>query len=158
MSLATDPSLSSRPPSVHIVSYWLPSASQSRCVCLLPPQAEGVSQKALSEIERRHQDIASLQSSIEELAEIWRHVATLVESQVTCGGREDGNSEEIWFLLQIRLTLVLSIQGELMDNIERNVASAIEYVKASEVETDKAVWYKKNPYKVFRRTNQKPSH
>lgn len=50
------------------------------------------------------------------------------------------------------------MQGELVDNIERNVASAVEHVKVSEVETDKAVWYKRNPYKVFRRTNQKPSH
>lgn len=52
----------------------------------------------------------------------------------------------------------MSFQGELVDNIERNVANAVEYVKASEDKTDKAVWYKKNPYKVFRRTNQKPSN
>lgn len=53
---------------------------------------------------------------------------------------------------------VLFVQGELVDNIERNVASAVEYVRVSEDEAAKAVWYKKNPYKVFRRTTQKPSH
>lgn len=135
-----------------------PGACQSRCLCPRPPQAEGVSHQALSEIERRHRDIASLQSSIEELADIWRHVAALVESQVTCTGKGGGDSEEAWVLRQIKLTAILSVQGELMDNIERNVASAVEYVKVSEDETAKAVWYKRNPYKVFRRTNQKPSH
>lgn len=64
-----------------------PLACQSRCFCPHPPQAEDVSLHALSEIERRHRDIASLQSSIEELADIWRDVAALVESQVTCRGQ-----------------------------------------------------------------------
>ncbi|XP_075885208.1 syntaxin-1A-like [Nelusetta ayraudi] len=100
-----------------------------RQIAIFTPAAVGVSSQALSEIELRHQDIASLQSSIEELADIWRHVAALVESQ-----------------------------GELVDNIERNVTSAAEYVEASTKKTDDAVWYKKNPYKVFRRSNQKPSH
>lgn len=135
-------------------------ARQSPFLCPRPPQAEGVSHQALSEIERRHRDIASLQSSIEELADIWRHVAALVESQVTCGGKGGRNSEEAGVLQQVRFVkyAILSVQGELVDNIERNVASAVEYVKVSEDETHKAVWYKKNPYKVFRRTNQKPSH
>lgn len=56
------------------------------------------------------------------------------------------------------MTAVSSNQGELVDNIERNVTSAAEYVEASTNKTDDAVWYKKNPYKVFRRSNQKPSH
>lgn len=56
-------------------------------------------------------------------------------------------------------------QGEMVNNIEKNVTSAAEYVDASKVETCKAVTYKKNPYKVaslpgflksFRKKNTKP--
>lgn len=39
-------------------------------------------------------------------------------------------------------------QGELINNIEKNVTSAAEYVDASKAETCKAVAYKKNPYKI----------
>lgn len=119
----------------------------------------GVSSQALSEIERRHRDIASLQSSIQELADIWRHVAALVESQVTFGGQGEAGIEiEAWVVWRVRLNAVSSNQGELVDNIERNVTTAAEYVEASTNKTGNAVWYKKNPYKVFRRTNHKPSH
>lgn len=81
--------LSSRPLSVRIVSKRLVLnfvPVNHAAFVPLPPQAEGVSHQALSEIERRHRDIVSLQSSIEELADIWRHVAALVESQVTYRG------------------------------------------------------------------------
>lgn len=77
-------------PYCHSAVSPAPSARQSRPFLSPPPQAVGVSSQALSEIERRHRDIASLQSSIEELADIWRHVAALVESQVTSGGGEAG--------------------------------------------------------------------
>lgn len=39
-------------------------------------------------------------------------------------------------------------QGELINNIEKNVTSAAEYVGMSKAETHKAVTYKKNPYKI----------
>ncbi|XP_059214440.1 syntaxin-2-like [Centropristis striata] len=78
-----------------------------------------ISSRALSEIESRHQDIICLESSIKELHEIFADTAMLLE-----------------------------IQGDLINNIEKNVTSAAEYVDASKAETYKAVTYKKNPYKV----------
>ncbi|XP_070845156.1 syntaxin-2-like [Chaetodon trifascialis] len=78
-----------------------------------------ISSQALSEIECRHRDILCLESSIKELHEIFADTAMLLE-----------------------------IQGELINNIERNVTSAAEYVDTSKAETHKAVTYKKNPYKI----------
>lgn len=78
-----------------------------------------ISSQALSEIEYRHQDIISLESSIQELHEIFTDTATLLE-----------------------------IQGELINNIEKNVTSAAEYVDASKAEIGKAVVYKKHPTKI----------
>ncbi|XP_033502147.1 syntaxin-2-like [Epinephelus lanceolatus] len=78
-----------------------------------------ISSQALSEIESRHQDIISLESSIRELHEIFADTAMLLE-----------------------------IQGELINNIEKNVTSAAEYVDKSKAETYKAVTYKKNPHKI----------
>ncbi|KAM9734710.1 syntaxin-2-like isoform 2-T3 [Menidia menidia] len=78
-----------------------------------------ISSQALTEIERRHQDIVGLESSIKELHEIFADTAMLLE-----------------------------IQGELINNIERNVMSAAEYVGASRQETHKAVAYKKNRHKI----------
>ncbi|RVE65644.1 hypothetical protein OJAV_G00118460 [Oryzias javanicus] len=79
----------------------------------------GVSGQALNQIESRHQDILSLESSITELHEIFADTAMLLESQ-----------------------------GELINNIERNVMSAAQYVDESKEETDKAITYKKNRHKV----------
>ncbi|XP_022624882.1 syntaxin-2-like [Seriola dumerili] len=78
-----------------------------------------ISSESLSEIESRHQDIICLESSIKELHEILTYTAMLLE-----------------------------IQGELINNIEKNVTSAAEYVFESKAETKKAVTYKKNPYKI----------
>ncbi|XP_045922988.1 syntaxin-2-like [Micropterus dolomieu] len=78
-----------------------------------------ISSQALSEIESRHQDIICLESSIREMHEIFADTAMLLESQ-----------------------------GELINNIEKNVMSAAEYVDTSKAETNKAVAYKKNPYKI----------
>ncbi|XP_071322258.1 syntaxin-2-like isoform X2 [Trachinotus anak] len=78
-----------------------------------------ISSEALSEIESRHQDIICLESSIKELHEIFADTAMLLE-----------------------------IQGELINNIEKNVTSAAEYVCVSKAETQKAVTYKKNPSKI----------
>lgn len=44
-------------------------------------------------------------------------------------------------------------QGELINNIERNVTTAAEYVDRSKDETSRAVDYKKNPYKITFRPN-----
>lgn len=79
-----------------------------------------VSSQALSEIESRHQDILSLESSIRELHEVFADTAMLLESQ-----------------------------GELINNIEKNVMSAAEYVDESKKETRKALGFKENPYKII---------
>ncbi|XP_054612932.1 syntaxin-2-like [Dunckerocampus dactyliophorus] len=78
-----------------------------------------ISSEALSEIESRHEDIVRLEASIRELHEILCDTAMLLE-----------------------------IQGELMNSIEKNVALASEYVDVSKAETHKAVTYKKNPHKI----------
>ncbi|XP_013857866.1 syntaxin-2 [Austrofundulus limnaeus] len=78
-----------------------------------------VTSQALTEIESRHQDIISLESSIKEMHEIFADTAVLLE-----------------------------IQGELINNIEKNVTSAAEYVVKSKEETNKAVSFKKNPHKI----------
>ncbi|KAM9820203.1 syntaxin-2-like [Neosynchiropus ocellatus] len=75
--------------------------------------------QALSEIESRHLDIISLESSVRELHEVFADTAMLLESQ-----------------------------GELINSIEKNVMSAAEYVDGSKSETQKAVDYKKNRYKI----------
>ncbi|KAM4720521.1 syntaxin-2-like isoform 1-T2 [Anableps anableps] len=77
------------------------------------------SSRALTEIERRHQDIINLEYSIKELHDIFADTAMLLE-----------------------------VQGELINNIEKNVTSAGEYVDVSKEETNKALKYKKNPYKI----------
>uniref|UniRef100_A0A7N8YIY3 Syntaxin-2-like n=2 Tax=Mastacembelus armatus TaxID=205130 RepID=A0A7N8YIY3_9TELE len=82
------------------------------------PDARTTNQ-ALSEIESRHQDIISLESSIKDLHEIFADTAMMLE-----------------------------LQGELINNIEKNVTSAAEYVDLSKAEINKAVTYKKNPYKI----------
>ncbi|KAM8828374.1 syntaxin-2-like isoform 1-T2 [Spinachia spinachia] len=77
------------------------------------------SRQALSEIESRHQDIIRLESSIKELHNIFADTANLLE-----------------------------IQGDLINNIEKNVTSAAEYVDVSKAQTCEAITYKKNPSKV----------
>lgn len=52
----------------------------------------------------------------------------------------------------------ISRQGELINNIERNVTSAAEFIGQSRAETQKAVRYKKNPSVVVSLPNfLKPS-
>ncbi|XP_054896664.1 syntaxin-2-like isoform X2 [Poeciliopsis prolifica] len=84
----------------------------------IPSDAQ-FSSHALSEIKRHHQDIISLEYSIKELHDLFTDTALLLE-----------------------------IQGELLNNIEKNVTSAGEYVDAAKEETYEALAYKKNPYKV----------
>ncbi|KAL6097116.1 stx2 [Pungitius sinensis] len=78
-----------------------------------------ISSQALSEIESRHQDIIRLESSIKELHDIFADTALLLE-----------------------------IQGDLINNIEKNVTSAAEYIDVSKAQTCEAITYKKNPYKI----------
>lgn len=91
-----------------------------------------LSSQALNEIESRHLDIMSLESSIRELHEIFTDMAILVD-----------------------------IQGDLVNNIEKNVMSAADYVDRSKTETDKAIVYKKSSFKlvppVFLRSFRKQS-
>ncbi|XP_056319315.1 syntaxin-2 isoform X1 [Danio aesculapii] len=71
-----------------------------------------ITRQALNEIESRHQDILRLESSIKELHDMFVDMAMLVETQ-----------------------------GEMIDNIEKNVHNAVEYVGQAKVETKKAVRY-----------------
>lgn len=59
--------------------------------------------------------------------------------------------------------LPLSRQGELINNIEKNVRSAAEYVGQGRAETHKAVTYKKNPTRIaslpnFLKPSKKKTH
>uniref|UniRef100_A0A1A8AQJ9 Syntaxin 2a n=1 Tax=Nothobranchius furzeri TaxID=105023 RepID=A0A1A8AQJ9_NOTFU len=78
-----------------------------------------ITSQAVTEIERRHRDIISLECGVKELHEIFQDTALLLETQ-----------------------------GELINNIEKNVTSAAEYVVDSKEETNKAVSFKKNRYKI----------
>ncbi|KAM6423552.1 syntaxin-2 isoform 1-T2 [Liasis olivaceus] len=67
---------------------------------------------ALDEIESRHKDIIKLESSIQELHEMFMDMAMLVE-----------------------------VQGEMVNSIEKNVMNAVDYVGHAKEETKKAVKY-----------------
>ncbi|XP_034048545.1 syntaxin-2-like [Thalassophryne amazonica] len=78
-----------------------------------------ITEAALSQIESRHQDIIRLESTIKELHELF-----------------------------VDMAMVLELQGELMNNIEKNVSSAAEFVDESKDETEKAILYKKQRYRI----------
>ncbi|KAG8146352.1 hypothetical protein E2320_012703 [Naja naja] len=67
---------------------------------------------ALDEIESRHKDIIKLESSIQELHEMFMDMAMLVE-----------------------------VQGEMVNSIEKNVMNAVDYVEHAKEETKKAIKY-----------------
>ncbi|KAK7933884.1 hypothetical protein WMY93_004780 [Mugilogobius chulae] len=73
-----------------------------------------ITHEALNEIESRHQDIMRLETSIRELHTMFMDMAMLVETQ-----------------------------GEMVNNIENNVANAAEYICRAKEETKKAVRYQK---------------
>ncbi|XP_063050502.1 syntaxin-2 isoform X2 [Engraulis encrasicolus] len=73
-----------------------------------------ITRQALNEIESRHQDIIRLESSIKELHDMFMDMAMLVENQ-----------------------------GEMINNIEKNVTSAVDYVASAKEECKKAVRYQK---------------
>ncbi|XP_058512589.1 syntaxin-2 isoform X2 [Ochotona princeps] len=71
-----------------------------------------ITRQALNEIESRHNDIRKLETSIRELHEMFMDMAMFVETQ-----------------------------GEMTNNIERNVVSAADYVEHAKEETKKAIKY-----------------
>ncbi|KAJ7309722.1 hypothetical protein JRQ81_007784 [Phrynocephalus forsythii] len=71
-----------------------------------------ITRQALNEIEARHKDIIKLESSIQELHEMFMDMAMMVE-----------------------------VQGEMVDSIENNVLKASEYIEQAKEETKKAVKY-----------------
>ncbi|KAM4635231.1 syntaxin-2-like [Polymixia lowei] len=79
-----------------------------------------ITRQALNEIESRHQDIIRLESSLRELQEIFTDIAMLVETQ-----------------------------GELINNIEKNVSGAVDYVEMAKGETKKAVVYRKKAQRKY---------
>ncbi|XP_041924074.1 syntaxin-1B isoform X7 [Alosa sapidissima] len=73
-----------------------------------------VTQQAVDEIETRHTEIIKLENCIRELHDMFMDMAMLVESQ-----------------------------GELVNNIEKNVCSAQEYVEKAKEDTKQAVLIRK---------------
>ncbi|XP_041504228.1 syntaxin-2 isoform X2 [Microtus oregoni] len=71
-----------------------------------------ITRQALNEIESRHKDIMKLETSIRELHEMFMDMAMFVETQ-----------------------------GEMVNNIERNVMNAADYVEHAKEETKKAIKY-----------------
>ncbi|XP_075754542.1 syntaxin-2 isoform X2 [Pelodiscus sinensis] len=71
-----------------------------------------ITRQALNEIESRHKDIIKLESSIRELHDMFMDMAMFVETQ-----------------------------GEMINNIEKNVMNASDYVEHAKEETKKAVKY-----------------
>ncbi|XP_069726757.1 syntaxin-2 isoform X2 [Phaenicophaeus curvirostris] len=71
-----------------------------------------ITRQALNEIESRHKDIMKLESSIRELHEMFMDMAMFVETQ-----------------------------GDMINNIEKNVMNASDYVEHAKEETKKAVRY-----------------
>ncbi|NWU02806.1 STX2 protein, partial [Urocynchramus pylzowi] len=80
-------------------------------VCISGPDSQ-ITRQALNEIESRHKDIMKLESSIRELHEMFMDMAMFVETQ-----------------------------GEMINNIEKNVMNATDYVEHAKEETKKAVKY-----------------
>ncbi|KAG9487592.1 hypothetical protein GDO78_007425 [Eleutherodactylus coqui] len=78
-----------------------------------------ITRQALNEIEARHKDIMKLESSIRELHNMFTDIAMLVETQ-----------------------------GEMINNIEKNVENAVDYIEQAKEETKKAVKYQSKSRRV----------
>ncbi|XP_075032589.1 syntaxin-2 isoform X3 [Mixophyes fleayi] len=78
-----------------------------------------ITRQALNEIESRHKDIMKLESSIRELHDMFMDIAMLVETQ-----------------------------GEMINNIEKNVENAADYIEHAKEETKKAVKYQSKSRRV----------
>lgn len=79
-----------------------------------------ITRQALSEIESRHQDIILLETSIRDLRAMFMDMALLVETE-----------------------------GDMVNNIEKNISSAAEYIGLAKEETKKAVRYQKKSRRKF---------
>uniref|UniRef100_A0A3Q3W1K5 t-SNARE coiled-coil homology domain-containing protein n=1 Tax=Mola mola TaxID=94237 RepID=A0A3Q3W1K5_MOLML len=79
-----------------------------------------ITRQALNEIESRHKDIMRLELSIRELHAMFMDMAMLVETQ-----------------------------GEMVNNIEKNVSNAEEYICSAKEETKKAVRYQKKSRRKY---------
>jgi len=71
-----------------------------------------IAKQTLADIEARHKDILKLEQSIKELHDMFMDMAMLVESQ-----------------------------GDMIDNIERNIMATVGYVEVAKTETKAAVVY-----------------
>ncbi|VCX43197.1 unnamed protein product [Gulo gulo] len=78
-----------------------------------------ITRQALNEIESRHKDIMKLETSIRELHEMFMDMAMFVETQ-----------------------------GEMINNIEKNVTSATDYVERAKEETKRAVGHRSKARRV----------
>ncbi|KAB0405606.1 hypothetical protein E2I00_006151 [Balaenoptera physalus] len=78
-----------------------------------------ITRQALNEIESRHKDIMKLETSIRELHEMFMDMAMFVETQ-----------------------------GEMINNIEKNVMNATDYVEHAKEETKKAIKYQSKARRV----------
>ncbi|XP_063345330.1 syntaxin-2 isoform X3 [Pelmatolapia mariae] len=79
-----------------------------------------ITRQAVNEIESRHQDIMRLETSIRELHAMFMDMAMLVETQ-----------------------------GDMVNNIEKNVSNAAEYICRAKEETKKAVRYQKKSRRLL---------
>ncbi|KAF7669166.1 hypothetical protein LDENG_00236040 [Lucifuga dentata] len=79
-----------------------------------------ITRQALNEIESRHQDIIRMETSIRELHAMFMDLAMLVETQ-----------------------------GDMVNNIEKNVSNAAEYIDRAKEETKKAVRYQKKSRRKY---------
>uniref|UniRef100_A0A3P8PZV3 t-SNARE coiled-coil homology domain-containing protein n=1 Tax=Astatotilapia calliptera TaxID=8154 RepID=A0A3P8PZV3_ASTCA len=79
-----------------------------------------ITRQAVNEIESRHQDIMRLETSIRELHAMFMDMAMLVETQ-----------------------------GDMVNNIEKNVSNAAEYICRAKEETKKAVRYQKKSRRKY---------
>ncbi|GAB5578952.1 syntaxin-2 isoform X8 [Prionailurus iriomotensis] len=81
-----------------------------------------ITRQALNEIESRHKDIMKLETSIRELHEMFTDMAMFVETQIVSAV----DREPV---------------GEMINNIEKNVMNATDYVEHAKEETKKAIKY-----------------
>uniref|UniRef100_A0A8P0N958 Syntaxin-2 n=1 Tax=Canis lupus familiaris TaxID=9615 RepID=A0A8P0N958_CANLF len=99
---------------LHLISKAALSSSVFLfCVCFPKIISDSqITRQALNEIESRHKDIMKLETSIRELHEMFTDMAMFVETQ-----------------------------GEMINNIEKNVMNATDYVEHAKEETKKAIKY-----------------
>ncbi|XP_060927778.1 syntaxin-2 [Limanda limanda] len=105
--------ITGRSTTIEELEYMLESGNPSIFTSDIISDSQ-ITRQAVNEIESRHQDIIRLETSIRELHTMFMDMAMLVETQ-----------------------------GEMVDNIEKNVSNAAEYILRAKEETKKAVRYQK---------------